>query len=233
LAFSSEGKAEWVRFYNEWADRQEAASGDTAAMLAKLEAYAARLALIVHCVRSVAGDSTLQDADRVDAESVRVGVALVEWFGREAGRVYSAIAQAPEDRERRALIGWIQGKGGRVTARDLQQGGPRWCRRSKDVAEQAFGDLMAAGLGRWEYPTPGKRGGHPARVFVLTSRLATATQPRLAVPKSAVPSLSPLVGSGDAPAPARQAPMSGGPGTMSDGDDAVKPVSVDSEVGEI
>ena len=57
LPLSVSGKAAWIEFYNRFACRQEDASGPLAAAYAKLEAYAARLALIDHLVRSAVGDS--------------------------------------------------------------------------------------------------------------------------------------------------------------------------------
>ena len=50
LHLSPEAKAEWVKFYDEWADEQHASEGELAAAFSKLEAYAARFAMLHHIV---------------------------------------------------------------------------------------------------------------------------------------------------------------------------------------
>src|SRR5262249_52533889 len=78
LALTPEAKAVWVAFYNRFAQRQAEVEGDVAAAFSKLEAYAARLALVHHVCESViaGGDATAA----VGAPSVRAGIALAEWF---------------------------------------------------------------------------------------------------------------------------------------------------------
>ena len=84
LKLSADGKAAWVAFYNEWAKEQAAVEGEIAAVFAKLEAYAARFALLDH-VCKYAHDDGLNDAEHlVDAESVSCGVGLVRWFANES-----------------------------------------------------------------------------------------------------------------------------------------------------
>jgi len=51
-----------------------------AAMLSKIEAIAARLALVVHAVRLAVGDETLMDAENADGESVGAGITIARWF---------------------------------------------------------------------------------------------------------------------------------------------------------
>ena len=87
LELSGDGKRAWIRFYNEHAVVLSEAVGHHAAMLAKIECYAARLALIVHLVRTAADDATLRDPNWVDAESVGAGVTIARWFADEAERV--------------------------------------------------------------------------------------------------------------------------------------------------
>src|SRR5262249_46540495 len=50
LKLSKQAKKTWICFYNQWAKEQAAAEGDWAAALSKLEGYAARFALLHHCV---------------------------------------------------------------------------------------------------------------------------------------------------------------------------------------
>src|SRR5262249_30943318 len=97
LRLSPEGKAAWVQFYNEWADEQAAAEGEIAAALSKLEAYAARFALLHHVVTHVALETS--DLRPVGPASVQTGVALSRWFAHEAQRVYSILHETEEARD--------------------------------------------------------------------------------------------------------------------------------------
>src|SRR5687767_9370429 len=49
----------------------------------------------------------------------RSGDALARWFGAETSRVYRAMHENSEERQRRELLEWIASRGGRVTVRDL------------------------------------------------------------------------------------------------------------------
>ena len=80
VGLSPAGKAAWVEFYNEHAERLADATGDEAAVLSKIEGAAARLALVVHCIRA-AEDGTVRNA--VDEQSVGSGVALARWYADE------------------------------------------------------------------------------------------------------------------------------------------------------
>jgi hypothetical protein len=165
LKLSADGKREWVRFYNEHAAILSEAVGHHAAMLAKIECYGARLALVIHLIRFAAGDVTLADPDSVDAESVGAGVTIARWFAHEAERVYAILQESEERADRRELIEWIQRKGGRVTVSDLQRG-PRET-RSAAAAELALEALVKLRVGSWELKPAGADGGRPTRVFVL------------------------------------------------------------------
>lgn len=167
VALADDGKAAWVRFYNEHANEQAELSGDLSAAWSKLEGYAARLALVVHLIRWAAGDATLRDPSRVDEASIAAGVVLARWFGDEARRVYAILSESDDDRETRRLVEWIERKGGTVTVRDLTRG-PREYRNTERAAK-ALGELVASGVGRWEVDTHGPKGGRPADRFRLLS----------------------------------------------------------------
>ena len=119
--------------------------------------YAARLALVVHCVRVAAGDPTLVDPDRVDEDSVASGIRLSRWFGNEARRIYAMLSEDARDGERRHLIEWIRVRGGTVTARELKQG-QRRCKTADD-SEKALDDLVNQGCG----PLGGRPAGPEGR----------------------------------------------------------------------
>jgi len=168
LPLSPDGLKAYVRFFNEHAAEQHALQGDVAAAWSKLEGYAARLSLIVHLVRQVAGDNSLKSSDLIDATSINVGIALSRWFGHEATRVYRLVGdedEADQAHEHAELLTAIRRRGGRLTARDLMQTRRRY-RDSMEHAEAALQGLVTLGLGHWEVvETPGR----DRREFVLQS----------------------------------------------------------------
>jgi len=176
VRLADDGKAAWVRFYNEHATEQAELSGDLSAAWSKLEGYAARLALVVHLTRWAAGDATLRDPARVDEASIAAGVVLARWFGDEARRVYAILSESDDDRETRRLVEWIERKGGTVTARDLTHG-VRAYRGDPDAAERALSALVEAGIGCWEADAHGPKGGRPAQRFRLVSTVTVTETP--------------------------------------------------------
>ena len=84
-----------MRFYDEHAAQQQELRGDLRAHWSKLEACAARLALVIHTVRQVSGDEALAYEHTIDETSIAAAVRLVRWFGAEACRVYALL----EDRQ--------------------------------------------------------------------------------------------------------------------------------------
>ena len=168
LDLTPAGKAAWVRFYNEHAGEQAELDGGELAAWSKLEGYAARLALIVHLC-TVAAREPDAHPDRVDELSVAAGVELARWFGHEARRVYARLAEPEADRELRELTELVRSLGGRATPRDLQQKRRRY-RYDGPLAKADLDKLATAGLGKWESPPPGPRGGHPTTILVLTEQ---------------------------------------------------------------
>ena len=167
VTLTPQAKQRWKHFYNAHALEQAQLSGELAAAWSKLEEYPARLALVVHFVRWAANDPDLETADVVDADSIRAGIRLGDWFKHETKRVYAILSESDVQREQRQLMEWIETKGGSATARQTQQG-HRSFATSQD-AEKALTDLAKAGYGCWsQLPTTAK-GGRPSRVFVLST----------------------------------------------------------------
>jgi hypothetical protein len=162
-------KAAWIDFYNAHAAEQADLTGDLASAWSKLEGYAARLALVIHLVRWVAGvgSGSRGDIHVMDKASIAAGAALSRWFAREAARVYAILGEDADVRDRRTLAEWIRARGGSVTARDLARG-PRRFRGDAEAAEAALGDLVTAGLASWVFVDPGPNGGRPTRACRLT-----------------------------------------------------------------
>ncbi len=158
LPLAADGLAAWATFYNRHADRQNDASGIEVSMLAKIEAAAARLALVHHVCRQAGGEVELPHA--VDAQSVEVGVGLAEWFADEWLRVYEAtVGGAPKADRAAELVAWIESQGGRVAVREIGQRVRRY--RDADVLEKAINELVHAG--RLEsFNVQNDHGGPPA-----------------------------------------------------------------------
>lgn len=157
LPLSDQAKTLWAAFYDRHARRIAQADADhEAAALAKIEAYAARFGLIFALVAD-------PGATGVSAEAMRAGIALADWFAGETSRVYGALAETDEERELRRLSEWVARHGGAVTAREVA----RHLRAYPTLAdaEAALERLVQAGIGEWEDPAPGERGGRPTRVF--------------------------------------------------------------------
>jgi hypothetical protein len=153
----------WIQFVNEHNEAMQELDGHGRAAWAKLEGYAARFALIFHCVRQAAG---AKDSDHVDLEDIGYGIALTQWFGAETLRVYRAMTQSDEDRQKNELLAWIADRGGRVTVRDLTHG----LRRYRDQADQAETDLnslVTEARGSWAHVRSGPTGGRSVDVFCL------------------------------------------------------------------
>ncbi len=167
LGMTPEAKAEWVRFYSRFADKQAETEGELAAAFSKLEGYAARLALVHHLCRSVEFGSDGLEA--VGIESIRAGIALAEWFTYEAERVYQMLGEETEEEETRKLMEIVTRLadrfGGRVTVKQLQRSNQRRY-RTAGMAEEALESLVALGLGRWEMGETTGQGGRPSWFFV-------------------------------------------------------------------
>lgn len=165
VELSAEAKALWVAFYDEHNQQQAKLSGPIAAAWSKLEAMAARLALVIYCTKQV--ESGGKADGELDRESMAAGIELVRWFGNETRRIYAMLKpETAKPDPRRKLIELIKSKGGRATPRELGRSSTLF-----DTVEQwktALDELVKAGLGRWETEPVNPKGGRPSMVFELT-----------------------------------------------------------------
>ncbi|HEY8665647.1 MAG TPA: YfjI family protein [Tepidisphaeraceae bacterium] len=162
IGLADDAQQRWIGFVNEFNEQMQALEGNERAAGAKLEAYAARFALIFHCIRQAAGEI---ESDYIGADDIEAGITLARWFGLETARVYGAMSESGEQRHRRELRQWIAERGGRVTVRDLQRG-PRRFRENPDAAEAELAKLVSEGLGNSSTIPTGER-GRPMTVFYL------------------------------------------------------------------
>jgi Protein of unknown function (DUF3987) len=155
----------WIPFYNAHAKEQIELDDDLSAAWSKLEGYAARLALVHHLVRVAAGDETVIDPDTVDEISMAAGIALSQWFGAEAKRVYEMLGEAEKDQAERQLIELIDRLGGIVTGRDLQRRSRKF--KTAKEAENALQILVQHERGEWRTRPGTAQGGRPTSEFFL------------------------------------------------------------------
>ncbi|MEN9664323.1 MAG: hypothetical protein RLZZ326_686 [Planctomycetota bacterium] len=144
IRMSDDARQEYRDFCDRHGAEQVDLSGDLASAWSKLEEAAARLALVVHCVRSEAGDS---ESLLLDVESMRMGIRLTEWFKAEARRIYAFFNESAEEGRTRQLVDWVERRGGRCTPREVQQG-CRWL-KGPGVARATLDRLVSAGQGEW------------------------------------------------------------------------------------
>lgn len=86
----------------------------------KIEAYAARLALVLHVARYFAGE--IKDLEKLDVKDVESGWALAGWFERNAFLARGFMQLSDEDRLVNKVVTWIRKHGGEATLRELQHG---------------------------------------------------------------------------------------------------------------
>ena len=158
LPLSPVAKELWIAFYNEHAAEQEQLIDDReSSAWSKLEAYAARFALIFTLCRN-------PDATDIDSQSMADGIRLTRWFCHETKRVYAMLSETPAESKENALVSMIRDKfNGRITPRELYRTSRKY--QPTEVAESALEELIKVGYGQWE--AGDSTGGRPAMVFTL------------------------------------------------------------------
>ena len=101
----------------------------------------------------------------IDEAAMLKAIALSDWFGGEARRVYSLFTENEVDRRDRELYEQIHRAGGSVGVRDLMRSSRSY--PTAESSEAALARLAARGWGRWTPVPAGPKGGQPTRVFQL------------------------------------------------------------------
>ena len=92
MPLSDEAKRLWIEYFNRHRAELADLDDDLAAAWSKLEAYAARFALIFQLCSWAAGEPHASD-EQVDEAAMVSGIALSDWFGGEAKRVYGLFSR--------------------------------------------------------------------------------------------------------------------------------------------
>lgn len=162
VTFTDAARKEFKTFYEYWADRQHASSGETLYCLSKLEAYAGRFCLMNAVIDHIQGRAKHV---QVTQPHVKRSIELVKWFSTEADRVYSFIKSPKKEREFMDVISYIQSKeDGKVNPKTLFFSNKNRY-GSVDGAEKILDQLVKRKLGVWEREEAGPKGGRPKRVF--------------------------------------------------------------------
>ena len=176
VPFTTDAKKLFIEFFNQHAIVQDQTSDDDlAAAFAKLEAVAARLALIFHFIRLADDDPTLDDPDFIGAEDITPAITITQWFVHETRRIYDLFHDDDIDVEARDLLDWVVRQGGDVAPRDLQRHSRTY--PTSEAAIAALDDLVRRRWGYWKYDKPGPTGGKPSRRFVATTETAVDNTP--------------------------------------------------------
>jgi hypothetical protein len=165
LTIDADATDVFKNFYQEHAAAQLEAAGAVAAMMSKAEAWAARLALVLHVARQAGDAPTL--GDRLTVASIEAGITLARWFAREWRRVFAVlefggdVGPVPADA---AALAFARSRGGTVTVRDMARLGPP-ALRAPGAAELAVRRLVAARRAEW---LTLQTGGRPADAIRVT-----------------------------------------------------------------
>lgn len=147
----------------------------------------ARIALILHMVKTVRVGDNPADPGTIEADSMIEAIEFVRWFKHETRRVYQRFIYRERLEEINfKVLKFIQSKGGEVDVRDVVSG-----IRKIENAVQARSELDKidhAGMGMWLLPTTGPGGGSPRsakQVFRLFSAGNVSTNPTAGIKKPA------------------------------------------------
>lgn len=167
LALTDAARELFAAWVDELAERRaEQRCGAVRAARSKIEAYAAKLALIDTLCRE-------PDAQIVDERAMAAGIGLARWFADEACRVYALLGiggdggDLAERRRLEALAELVRDMGGSATRSTLRDR-RRHYKRDPDAAEADMRAAAKLGLGQLDYPAgPGR----PALTFRVHQHL--------------------------------------------------------------
>ena len=152
-------------YYNRHNRESVSLDEDLGAAYAKLEEVAARLALVIHCVRFALGE--VNSLYSLDVASMAAGIELTEWFKQEARRVYAVLADDDIAFENRQVIQWIETQGRPVTVRDVYRA-HRNKFQSQEEVELLLTKMVREGVASSETGTPTEQGGRPVTTYSLS-----------------------------------------------------------------
>ena len=167
VRWTPDAKARFVEFFNAHGKETRAFKSDRLkSAWSKLEAQAARLALVFHVVRHAYHPGPDDERRAITLDTLESALEWVEWLKNETRRIYYTLTHQGEVRQADKLIQFARRSDGRCTARDAARNGAGG--RTAEEVEAVMRGLVAAGFGEWDAPESPK-GGRPTRYFRLKS----------------------------------------------------------------
>lgn len=148
IHLSAPAKKEWVAWVTSHYQEQtvEGFPDFLRGPWAKLEAYCARLALILHCCRVVSHDT---QSEEIDEESVVAAGSLIDYFKSHTRRVYPRLRSTVADRHADSARTWIAKHNNQASARDLLRSNVAGIKTASE-ARKLIADLVDRRLGTIE-----------------------------------------------------------------------------------
>ncbi|MBG9941781.1 YfjI family protein [Brevibacillus formosus] len=163
VALNEEAKALFQVNYNEMANEMK--SGEYAhlrGVWSKLRGQVARLSLILHMARLVDGETS---ESSVDAESMAMALALLDYFKKHALRVYKRLEESVEDKRVRKALEWIKrNKPTYLTRREITR-----AHLAKNAAEANSLIQLLESYGVGNFQDKSLPSGRKTKVFVLNN----------------------------------------------------------------
>ena len=103
-----EAKSIWADYYDQHYEEQYDLTGDVEAAWSKLIGYAARFALLFHCIKQVSQDQSV--LTNIDANTLSQAILLSDWFKHEADRFYMLSSMSERERELLEYAAWVKRK---------------------------------------------------------------------------------------------------------------------------
>jgi len=169
LSVTPAGLEVFKAFYNDVGNHAIEAEEKGEAAWNKLTGGAARLALVGHLAHGL-------DGTPIDGPVMQAAVALAEWFGREAERIYTSFSEPPEAAMCRRLVEFIERRGGQATVKEIADSF-RPLKNQSEAVERWLNLMARSGAGQWTPAETSARGGRPTRKFRLKSETLGCPRP--------------------------------------------------------
>ena len=114
LGLSSSGKAAWIEFYNQHAQRLADATGTQAAALSKSGGSGGTVGTRPP-LRPGGGRGQDRHLAAIDDQDISSGVALALWYADDAERTYRVLQETDDGKLRRQVVELVSRLGGRIS----------------------------------------------------------------------------------------------------------------------
>lgn len=165
MPLQPEAKTLYVSFYNELNGARPVGESLNAAW-SKLEGYALRIALVIHCLRG-ATDPAISKHD-VDETSMSAGILIARWFMSETRRVYDHFGAVVSKSDAPLAAEAVDGLGGIASVDQLVDKKGLFSKDRRRI-QTALDEAVQLGLGKWVTIQTGGRPSTQFKVFTESS----------------------------------------------------------------